>query len=76
MDSRLDGGRHLRRLHFGLGRYNLGHRGQIVCRGANTTGGEIQNLIVAYLNTLPDKGEQAAVGLIGSALGEAFPCHL
>jgi hypothetical protein len=45
-----------------------------VCRPADTTPGQIEDLFIAYLHRHPDKGEQAAVGLIGSALGEAFHC--
>jgi Rap1a immunity proteins len=45
-----------------------------VCRPTDTTMGTIEELFIAYLNRHPDKGEQAAVGLIGSALGEAFHC--
>ncbi len=45
-----------------------------VCRPADTKIGKIEELFIAYLKRHPDKGEQSAVGLIGSALGEAFHC--
>jgi hypothetical protein len=45
-----------------------------VCRPVDTNIGKIEELFIDYLNRHPDKGEQSAVGLIGSALGEAFRC--
>jgi hypothetical protein len=45
-----------------------------VCRPADTKIGKIEELFIDYLNRHPDKGEQSAVGLVGSALGEAFHC--
>ena len=45
-----------------------------VCRPEDTTVGRIEGLFIDYLKRHPDKGEQSAVGLIGSALGEAFHC--
>ena len=45
-----------------------------VCRPADTKIGKIEELFIDYLNRHPEKGEQSAVGLIGSALGEAFHC--
>jgi hypothetical protein len=45
-----------------------------VCRPVGTKIGRIEELFIDYLSRHPDKGEQSAVGLIGSALGEAFHC--
>jgi Rap1a immunity proteins len=45
-----------------------------VCRPEDTTIGKIEELFIDYLRHHPDKGEQSAVGLVGSALGEAFHC--
>lgn len=44
------------------------------CRPADTKIGKIEELFIDYLNRHPYKGDQSAVGLIGSALGEAFHC--
>jgi hypothetical protein len=43
-------------------------------RPEDTTVGGIEGLFIDYLKRHPDKGERSAVGLIGSALGEAFHC--
>ncbi len=45
------------------------------CPGDNVTVGEVRDAVIKFLGRHPELRDMSATGLIGLALGEAFPCR-
>ena len=45
-----------------------------VCFPASVVQGELQDVVIKYLQTWPERRDYGASGLVAHALSEAFPC--
>jgi hypothetical protein len=59
---------------FILGVHDV-YEDQIICSGANVTGGQLRDIVRKFLENNPSERDLPAHLLVMIALGKAFPCE-